>query len=138
MHCVTKILWPHHLFAICFLAELPVLPSPPIIVKVNETHLELEFVSWEASPDSGDRPSSYVVEIRREGSGHWQEVRLLYRHESGNVTVQLRYDFPMSVTYDIRVIPILVHEGISYRGYGAETTFIVPAMPGVASLLLLS
>ena len=126
---------PHCLLAVTIPPEIPVLSSPPTIVKVNQAHLELQFLSWEASPDSGDKPSSYmyVVEMRREGTEDWQELRVFTGPESENVKVQLQYDFLESVTYDIRVIPILVHEGISYRGYGAETTFTVP-VPGTVPL----
>ena len=111
-----------------FLVELPVLPSPPIIVKVNETHLELEFPSWEASLGSGDRPSSYVVEIRRAGAEDWDELKRLSALESGMIFVTIKHNFQVTAAYEVRVLPILTHEGTDYQGHGVPTTFTVIAL----------
>ena len=110
-----------------YLVELPVLPSPPIIVKVNETHLELEFLSWEASPGSGDRPSSYVVAIRREGAEDWEELKMLSALESGMISVTIEHNFQVTANYMVRVLPILTHEGTDYQGHGVPATFTVTA-----------
>ena len=104
---------------------IPALRTTPTILEVNQSYLEFMFLT----SNSGDRPSSYVVEIRREGAEDWQEVRVLSESESGNVTVNLQYDFQVSATYDVRVIPIFEYDGETYRGYGAQATFTVPIPP---------
>ena len=78
-------------------------------------------------------PLSYVVEIRREGTEDWEELRVLYGIQSGNVTINLQYDFQVSATYEVRVIPISVYNGV--RGHGAQVNFTVQA-PLVAGLFL--
>ena len=80
--------------------------------------------------NSGDMPSSYVVEIRREGTDDWQELRVLSGSESGNVTVNLQHDFQVSAIYEVRVIPIFVYDEVPYRAYGAMASFTVHAPPG--------
>ena len=110
-----------------FLVELPVLPSPPIIVKVNETHLELEFAPWGASPGSRDRPSSYVVEIRREGAEDWEELKMLSALESRMIFVTIKHNFQVTAAYEVRVLPILTHEGTDYQGHGVPAAFTVTA-----------
>ena len=106
---------------------LPALRTKPTILEVKQNYLKFVFLSWEASPHSGDRPSSYVVEIRRAGTEDWQEQRVLSGLESGNITVSLQYDFNASATYEVRVIPILTYEGVFYQGYGIQTTFTLEA-----------
>ena len=106
-------------------------------MKVNETHLELEFLSWEASPDSGDRPSSYVVEIRREDTEDWEELRVLSGSESGIISVTIEHNIKVTATYEVRVLPILTHEGTDYQGHGVPATFTVTA-PTVQGELYIS
>ena len=109
------------MLSVPFLSVLPALIMTLTILEVNQNYLEFVFLV----SDSGDRPLSYVVEIRREGNENWQEVRVLSGSESGNITVNLQYDFQASATYDARVIPIFEHDGLAYRGDGEQATFTV-------------
>ena len=101
----------------------------PTILAVNQTNLDFEFLAWKASADSGDIPSSYLVEIQGEGSENWQNLTVLSGSLSGNITLSLEYDLQPSATYNVRVIPVFEHDREHYRGYGAHANFTVPTPP---------
>ena len=96
-----------------------------IILEVKQNHFVFVFLA----SDSRDKPSSYVVEIRREAIDDWEELRVLSGTESGNITVNILYDLNASVTYDVRVFPIFEYGGLPYRGHAIQATFTAQMPP---------
>ena len=120
---ISYVVWPLSPFP-------PALPTPVTTLTILETtqnYLEFVFLA----SNSKDMPLYYVVEIRREGTEDWKELRLLSGNEFGNITVNLQYDFQVSATYYVKVFPIFVYNGVHYRGHGAQATFIAQTPPAI-------
>ena len=52
---------------------------------------------------------------------------MLSELESGMISVTIEHNFQVTANYEVRVLPILTHEGTDYQGHGVPAAFTVTA-----------
>ena len=108
----------------------PTYTRKPNITDIAERSVKVRFPSWSAGSDNGSPATDYLIQHRVNGTDAWTSGDPLGLNRNALLYTVLLTNLEPETVYDVRIRPLLFHDGTLFYGTPGNYTTITTLSDG--------